>query len=99
MPPIEIELSKPWLVQETDEWCSDGQSGNLLVAPQHELTIYLSEVSVHVLICIHDDNAPRSVFVGLPQTKLKRCNMERDKDGNVILSRGDGFKMVCITSL
>lgn len=45
-PPLEVELGKPWLVQEPFEWCKAGKDGNLLVAPQHELSVYLSEVSL-----------------------------------------------------
>ncbi|XP_050727798.1 uncharacterized protein LOC127004278, partial [Eriocheir sinensis] len=51
-PPLEVELGKPWLVQEPSEWCSAGVDGNLLVAPQHELSVYLSEGDV-TLIQIH----------------------------------------------
>ncbi|KAK8407531.1 hypothetical protein O3P69_002229 [Scylla paramamosain] len=51
-PPVEVELAKPWLVQESFGWCSNGVSGNLLVAPQHELSVYLSEGDV-TLIQIH----------------------------------------------
>lgn len=50
--PLEVELGKPWLVQEPLEWCSTGVSGNLLVAPQNELSVYLSEGDV-TLIQIH----------------------------------------------
>lgn len=51
-PAVEVELGKPWLIQESVGWCSDGVSGNLLVAPQHELSVYLSEGDV-ALIQIH----------------------------------------------
>lgn len=37
-------MAQPWLVQESEEWCSVGMVGNLMVAAQHELNVYLSEV-------------------------------------------------------
>lgn len=52
-PPVEVELGKPWLVQEPSGWCSAGVGGNLLVAPQHELSVYLSEVSFLSRFSIH----------------------------------------------